>query len=60
MKNKVVICDANHGGLVLLDEYSKYTSEPLFFYDIYDKLNDEDKKRYSEKSCIGWRVSLPV
>ncbi|AWX33189.1 coenzyme F430 synthase [Methanosphaera sp. BMS] len=54
MKNNVVICDANHGGLVLLDEYSKYTSKPLFFYDIYNKLTDEDKKTYSQKYNVSF------
>ena len=54
MKNNVVICDANHGGLVLLDEYSKYTSQPLFFYDIYNKLTDEDKKTYSQKYNVSF------
>lgn len=49
MSNNVVICDANHGGLILLDEYSRYTSKPLFFYDIYNKLTDDDKRIYSER-----------
>jgi len=40
----VLICDANHGGLVLLDEYYKHTSNNLFFYDTYNKLSEDERK----------------
>lgn len=49
MKKNILICDANHGGLTLLDEYSKYTGNNLFFYDVYDKLTDKQKDEYSNK-----------
>ena len=49
MKKNVLICDANHGGLTLLDEYSKYTDNNLFFYDIYNKLNKHEIKNYSNR-----------
>ena len=49
MKDDILICDANHGGLILLDEYSKYTSKLIFFYDIYNKLTENEKKNYSKK-----------
>ena len=45
----ILISDANHGGLVLLEEYSKYTRNNLFFYDIYDKLDDNEKKSLSKR-----------
>ena len=45
----ILISDANHGGLVLLEEYSKYTQNNLFFYDIYDKLDDNEKKSLSKR-----------
>lgn len=42
-RKNILISDANHGGLILLEEYSKYTNNNLFFYDIYDKLSDDEK-----------------
>ncbi len=45
----ILISDANHGGLVLLEEYSKYTRNNLFFYDIYDKLDDNEKKSLNKR-----------
>ena len=49
MKKNILISDANHGGLTLLEEYSKYTSNNLFFYDTYDKLSVKEKKDISDK-----------
>ncbi|MDO5825245.1 MAG: coenzyme F430 synthase [Methanosphaera sp.] len=49
MTKNILICDANHGGLTLLDEYSQYTSNNLFFYDIYNKLSDDEKEYYSNR-----------
>ena len=43
-KKNILISDANHGGLILLEEYSKYTNNNLFFYDIYGKLSDNEKQ----------------
>lgn len=48
-KKNILFSDANHGGLVLLEEYSKYTQNNLFFYDIYDKLSDDEKENISRK-----------
>jgi UDP-N-acetylmuramyl pentapeptide synthase len=48
-KKNVLICDANHGGLVLLEEYHKYTKNNLFFYDIYNKLSNNQKEKISNK-----------
>lgn len=48
-KKNVLISDANHGGLVLLEEYYKYTNNNLFFYDIYNKLSDSKKSELSRK-----------
>lgn len=48
-KKNILISDANHGGLILLEEYYKFTDNNLFFYDIYDKLNDDDKKELTER-----------
>ena len=48
MKN-ILISDANHGGLTLLEEYSKYTKNNLFFYDTYNKLNLDMKEFYKKK-----------
>lgn len=49
MKKNILICDANHGGLILLDEYSKYTNNNLFFYDTYNKLSQDEKNEYENK-----------
>lgn len=46
-KKNILISDANHGGLVLLEEYSKYTHNNLFFYDIYKKLTSTEKRSLS-------------
>ena len=51
MKN-ILISDANHGGLTLLEEYSKYTKNNLFFYDTYNKLNLDMKEFYKKKYVI--------
>ena len=48
-KKNILISDANHGGLILLEEYSKYTNNNLFFYDIYGKLSDNEKKHLEKK-----------
>lgn len=48
-KKNILISDANHGGLVLLEEYSKYTNNNLFFYDIYNKLSNDKKNNLKEK-----------
>ena len=48
-EKNVLISDANHGGLILLEEYCKFTSNNLFFYDVYDKLSLSEKRRYSER-----------
>lgn len=45
----IVICDANHGGLTLLEEYSKYTTNTIFFYDIYNKLSSLEKKELTDR-----------
>lgn len=52
MNKNILISDANHGGLVLLEEYSKYTNNNLFFYDIYDKLSKKDKQKIEKKLNI--------
>lgn len=49
MTKNILISDANHGGLTLLEEYSKHTSNNLFFYDTYNKLSKEEKDNISEK-----------
>ncbi|OED30611.1 Mur ligase family protein [Methanosphaera sp. WGK6] len=49
MKQNILISDANHGGLILLKEYSKYTKNNLFFYDTYNKLNNNEKKDLESK-----------
>ena len=48
-KKNILISDANHGGLILLEEYSKYTNNNLFFYDIYGKLSDNEKQHLEKK-----------
>lgn len=48
-KKNILISDANHGGLILLEEYYKFTKNNLFFYDIYNKLSIEEKKEYTER-----------
>jgi UDP-N-acetylmuramyl pentapeptide synthase len=60
MSRNILICDANHGGLVLLDEYSKYTSNNLFFYDIYAKLSDEEKRDYSNKYDVTFLANEDI
>lgn len=45
----ILISDANHGGLVLLEEYAKYTNNNLFFYDIYNKLSDSQKRELENR-----------
>ncbi len=52
MNKNILISDANHGGLVLLDEYSKYTNNNLFFYDTYDKLTNKDKEELTKKYSV--------
>lgn len=49
MTKNIIISDANHGGLTLLHEYSKYTSNNLFFYDVYNKLTNEEKRDINKK-----------
>ncbi|MBE6493132.1 MAG: coenzyme F430 synthase [Methanosphaera stadtmanae] len=49
MTKNIIISDANHGGLTLLHEYSKYTNNNLFFYDVYNKLTNEEKKDINKK-----------
>lgn len=49
MSKNILISDANHGGLVLLDEYAKTTKNNLFFYDTYNKLSDNEKTKLTEK-----------
>lgn len=51
-KKDILISDANHGGLVLLEEYSKYTNNNLFFYDIYDKLSKSEKREWENKTHV--------
>lgn len=41
----ILISDANHGGLILLDEYSKISDRKIFFYDTYDKLSCDEKSK---------------
>lgn len=48
-KKNILISDANHGGLILLEEYSKYTQNNLFFYDIYNKLSENEKNNLEKK-----------
>ena len=45
MSKNILISDANHGGLVLLDEYAKTTKNNLFFYDTYNKLSSNEKNQ---------------
>ncbi|WP_455645218.1 coenzyme F430 synthase [Methanosphaera sp.] len=52
MNKNILISDANHGGLILLDEYSKYTQNNLFFYDTYNKLTANEKKELELKYNI--------
>lgn len=49
MANNILISDANHGGLILLKEYSKYTKNNLFFYDTYNKLTSSKKDNLNKK-----------
>lgn len=56
-KRNVLFSDANHGGLVLLEEYSKYTQNNLFFYDIYNKLTNDEKKSLSSEFNVKF-ISL--
>jgi len=49
MTKNIIISDANHGGLTLLHEYSKYTNNNLFFYDVYNKLTNAEKKDINKK-----------
>ncbi|HIH35803.1 MAG TPA: coenzyme F430 synthase [Methanosphaera sp.] len=51
-KKDILISDANHGGLVLLEEYSKYTNNNLFFYDIYNKLSKSEKEEWENKTGV--------
>ncbi len=44
-KDKILISDANHGGLTLIKEYSKYTDHTLYFYDTYNKLTRAKKRK---------------
>ena len=53
MKN-ILISDANHGGLTLLEEYSKYTNNNLFFYDTYNKLNLNMKEFYKKNIMLSF------
>ena len=53
MKN-ILISDANHGGLTLLEEYSKYTKNNLFFYDTYNKLNLDMKEFYKKNIMLSF------
>ncbi|RAP51821.1 MAG: hypothetical protein BZ138_04305 [Methanosphaera sp. rholeuAM270] len=48
-KKNVLFSDANHGGLILLEEYHKFTNNNLFFYDVYDKLSDDEKRELGIK-----------
>lgn len=52
MTKNVLISDANHGGLILLEEYYKYTQNNLFFYDIYNKLTENEKEYYHERYSV--------
>ncbi len=56
MVKNILFSDANHGGLVLLEEYFKYTQNNLFFYDIYDKLSVEDKEYYTRRFGVKFLV----
>ncbi|MCD7781279.1 MAG: coenzyme F430 synthase [Methanosphaera sp.] len=47
MTKNILISDANHGGITLLREYSKYSDDKLYFYDTYNKLTSSMKKEYS-------------
>lgn len=49
MTKNILICDANHGGLTLLEEYYKYSDNKLYFYDIYAKLTKKEKDEYHHK-----------
>lgn len=49
MTKNILISDANHGGLILLEEYSKYTKNNLFFYDTYNKLTSDEKDNLNRK-----------
>ena len=49
MTKNILITDANHGGLTLLEEYLKYTNNNLFFYDVYNKLTQEEKREITKK-----------
>ena len=49
MSKNILISDANHGGLVLLDEYAKTTKNNLFFYDTYNKLSSNEKTKLEDK-----------
>lgn len=49
MKKDVLICDANHGGLTLLKKYHEYTKNKLYFYDTYNKLDDNEKREYEDR-----------
>lgn len=48
-KKNILISDANHGGITLLKEYSKYTENNLFFYDTYNKLDENEKNELNEE-----------
>ncbi|PAV07180.1 coenzyme F430 synthase [Methanosphaera cuniculi] len=48
----ILISDANHGGLILLDEYSKYTNDTIYFYDTYNKLTTSMKDELKEKYMV--------
>lgn len=56
MVKNILFSDANHGGLVLLEEYYKYTQNNLFFYDIYDKLTPDEKEFYTKKYGVEFLV----
>ena len=54
MVKNVLFSDANHGGLVLLEEYCKYTHNNLFFYDVYDKLSENEKNDLSSRLNVSF------
>lgn len=61
MDNKnILISDANHGGITLIKEYSKYTNNNLFFYDTYDKLYSNTKKELTDQYGIIFLTSNEV